>query len=77
LAAAYYQGKDWAPLIALWELRVNESSATAQTWFGLAAAQYVAGESAQAIATLNKAVALYPDASSSAAAAIAQINAGQ
>ena len=44
-----------------------------QTLFGLAAAYYAAGQNANAIAAVNKAVALYPDAASAGAAAIDQI----
>jgi len=73
LAAAYYHVKDWQSLIALWNLRVNKPSANAQTWFGLAASYYVAGDSANAIKTINTAIKLYPDAAASGEAAIAQI----
>ncbi len=72
LAVAYYRTKDWSRLIDIWKLRATPS-AGAQTWFGLAAAYYASGNKAAAIKTINAAVALYPDASSSAAAAIAQI----
>ena len=73
LAVAYYRTKDWPRLIALWKLRAESPAATVETWFGLAAAYYAGGDSAAAIATINKAVALYPDAASAGAAAIKQI----
>ena len=73
LAVAYYQTKEWQPLIALWAARAAAPSATANTWFSLAAAYYAAGDNADAIATINKAVTLFPDASASGAAAIKQI----
>ncbi|HVB19865.1 MAG TPA: O-antigen ligase family protein [Candidatus Paceibacterota bacterium] len=73
LAVAYYRTKDWPPLIALWKMRAAVPSATADTWFSLAAAYYAAGDTADAIATINKTVALFPDAASSGAAAIKQI----
>jgi O-antigen ligase/Flp pilus assembly protein TadD len=73
LVVAYYQAKNWPRLIALWNMRVGEPSANAETWFGLASAYYVAGDNADAINTINKAVALFPDAASSGAAAILQI----
>ena len=73
LAVAYYRGKDWPELIALWKLRTESPGATAQTWFSLASAYYAAGDNADAIKIINTTVSLYPDAASSAAAAIAQI----
>jgi len=73
LSIAYYRAKDWSRLIDLWNLRVGEFNATVETWFGLASAYYVAGDKADAISTINKAVALYPSAASSGAAAILQI----
>ena len=73
LVAAYYQSKNWPRLIALWEMRVHKSGATVETWFGLASAYYVAGDSLNAIKTINQAVALFPDAKASGAAAILQI----
>ncbi len=75
LAVAYYRSKDWPQLINIWKLRAHAPGATVQTWFGLAAAYYAAGEAANAIATIHAAVALYPNAASAGAAAIAQIQA--
>ncbi|HUX81046.1 MAG TPA: O-antigen ligase family protein [Candidatus Paceibacterota bacterium] len=74
LAVAYYQSKDWQPLITIWKMRAAVPGASIQTWFGLAAAYYAAGDNANAIKTIHTAVALYPDAAASGAAAIAQIN---
>lgn len=77
LAAAYYYAKAWPQLIGIWKLRANKPDANAQTWFGLAAAYYAGGQSANAIATLNTAVKLFPDAATSATVAIKQIEAGK
>lgn len=73
LAVAYYRTKNWPRLIALWKARASAPSATADTWFSLAAAYYTSGDKASALATVNKAAELYPAAASSAAAAIKQI----
>lgn len=73
LVVAYYQAKNWPRLIALWNTRVNKPGASVETWFGLASAYYVAGDASDAIRTINRAVALYPSAASSGAAAISQI----
>jgi len=75
LGVAYYRTKNWPRLIALWKLRTEKPSATVSTWFSLAAAYYTAGDGASAIRTVNKAVALFPDAAASGAAAIKQIQA--
>ena len=77
LAVAYYRTKNWPRLIDIWKLRANAPGAGAQTWFSLAAAYYAAGDKADAIKTINKTVTLFPDAATSAAAAIKQIEAGQ
>ncbi len=73
LSSAYYEGKDWQRLIAFWIARTKDSDATVNTWFSLAAAYYAAGDKADAITTINTAVAKYPDAAASGAAAIKQI----
>jgi len=73
LAVAYYRIKDWPRFIALWKARTEKPNASVETWFGLASAYYAASENANAIATINKAVVLFPEASSSGAAAIKQI----
>ena len=73
LAVAYYHAKDWSDLITIWKLRAEKPGASINTWFSLASAYYVAGDHADAIATLHSAVALYPNAASSATAAINQI----
>ncbi|MBI3572139.1 O-antigen ligase family protein [Candidatus Kaiserbacteria bacterium] len=77
LASAYYRTKAWGRLIALWQMRASKPGASAQTLFGLAAAYYAAGEKAQAIAAIQHAIEVYPQAASAGAAAIAQIKAGQ
>ncbi|MHB0865979.1 MAG: O-antigen ligase family protein [Minisyncoccota bacterium] len=73
LAVAYYRTKDWSRLIDIWKLRAHAPGADAQTWFGLAAAYYASGDKADAIKTINTAVALFPDAADSGKAAISQI----
>ncbi|MDE2173223.1 MAG: O-antigen ligase family protein [Patescibacteria group bacterium] len=75
LSVAYYRTKNWSRLIGIWKLRTAVPGASVETWFGLAAVYYTAGDTADAIATINKAVALYPDAASAGAAAIKQIQA--
>jgi O-antigen ligase/Flp pilus assembly protein TadD len=73
LVVAYYRAKDWPRLIALLKARTTASTASVENWFALASAYYAAGDKENAIATINKAVALYPSAASSGAAAIKQI----
>ena len=76
LAVAYYRTKNWPRLITLWKLRAEKPGASVETWFSLAAAYYTAGEKTNAIATINKAIALHPEdknAAATGAAAIAQI----
>ena len=58
-----------AAALALMVVSLAAQSAT----FLIARAYYAAGDTANAIATINKAVALYPAAAASGAAAIAQI----
>ena len=77
LAVAYYRTKSWQKLVSIWQLRVAAPGATAQTWFSLAAAYYAAGDTVGAIRTINAAVARYPEAAASGAAAIKQIQAGR
>jgi O-antigen ligase len=73
LAVAYYRSKNWSRLISLWKLRANKPNAPVESWFSLAAAYYAAGDNANAISTVKEAVALFPNAASSGAAAIKQI----
>lgn len=73
LNLAYYRTKNWPRLIALWKVRVAREGASVQTWFGLAGAYYAAGDKANAIATIHKAVALFPEAAASGDAALSQI----
>lgn len=72
LLLAYYRSKNWPRLIALLKARVASATGP-EPWFSLAAAYYEAGNAPAAITTLNSAVAKYPGAASSAAAAIKQI----
>lgn len=73
LAFAYYRTQNWPRLIALWKLRTSRSELGAQAWFGLAAVQYAAGDSASAVKTITEAVKRYPETAASGASAIAQI----
>lgn len=77
LAVAYYRTKDWPRLIGLWKARATKPGAPVESWFSLAAAYYMSGDKADAVATITKAVALYPAAAASGAAAIKQIEAGK
>ena len=76
LTVAYYRTKDWPRLIAVWKMRTENPNTTANTWFGLAAAYYMAGDKTNAIKVINTTVAKYPEAAASGAAAIKQIQAG-
>lgn len=73
LAVAYYRTKNWPRLIDLWKARAEKPGAPVESWFSLAAAYYTAGDKANAIATIKAAVALYPAAASTGAAALKQI----
>lgn len=75
LAVAYYRTKNWPRLISFWRVRAEKPGATAETWFSLAAAYYTSGDRANAVTTINKAVALYPAAAAAGASAIKQIEA--
>lgn len=76
LALAYYRTQNWSRLVQIWELRAQAPGAPVQTWFSLAAAYYAAGDRANAIATIHKAVELFPEAAASGDAAITQIQQG-
>lgn len=73
LSVAYYRGKNWPRLIAFWKARAERPDAGVETLFGLAAAYYAAGDTANAIRVINTAVTRYPDAAAAGAAAIKQI----
>jgi tetratricopeptide (TPR) repeat protein len=75
LAVAYYRTKNWQRLIGIELLRVASPSATIDTWSALAAAYYASGNKTAAVKTINDAVARFPEASTSGAAAIKQITA--
>jgi O-antigen ligase len=75
LSVAYYRTKNWKRLVDMWRLRTTNPNATADKWFGLAAAQYTAGDPSGAIATINIAMTRFPDTASAGAATIAQIKA--
>lgn len=76
LALAYYRTKDYPDLIKLWQLRNSGTGATANTAFGLAAAYYLAGDDADAIATINAAIVKYPDQATAGAQLIQEIKSG-
>jgi len=73
LVVAYSNTKNWPRLIALLKSRTDKPGAGADNWFKLASAYYMAGDTASAITTVHKAVALYPDAASTGDAIIKQI----
>lgn len=73
LAVAYYRTENWPRLIRMWQSRAEKPEATAQSWFSLAAVYYAAGDTANAIKTINAAVERFPDAAAAGAAAIKQI----
>ncbi len=73
LAVAYYRTQNWPRLLGIWKIRAGVPGASVQTQFGLAAAYYAAGDSANAIKTIKATVALHPEAAASGDAAIAQI----
>jgi len=75
LAVAYYRTKNWKSLVGIWKLRAEKSEATPQTWFSLAAAYYVSGDKWSAVQTINEAVKRFPEAATSGAEAIKQIQA--
>ncbi len=73
LAAAYYRTQNWLRLIALLKARTDKPDAGADAWFSLAAAYYSMGDKANAVTTINTAMARYPDAAAQGAAALEQI----
>ncbi len=73
LAVAYYRAKNWSELIKIWKIRAEQPGATVETWFNYASAYYAAGDTQNAIATVNKTVELFPQAAKDGAAAIKQI----
>ncbi len=75
LAVAYYRTRNWPRLVDIWKLRTAKPDAGVETWFGLAAAYYAAGDRANTIKTINAAVELFPGAASAGAAALKQIEA--
>lgn len=75
LAVAYYHTKNWPRLIALWKLRTNLPNATAETWFGLASAYYVSGDTPKSITIINETVQRFPNSATTAKAAITEIQA--
>lgn len=73
LATVYYRTQNWRQLIDLWKARVAAPTATAQTWFALAAAYYASGDMGRAVLILKKTETLFPEASSSVQTALRQI----
>ncbi len=76
LVVAYYRAKNWPRLISMLQARTQITGADVKTWFSLAAAYYESGDKANAIKTINTAVATYPDAAASGASALKQIETG-
>ncbi len=60
LSYAYYRIKDYASLISLWRLRIAKPDATADAWFGLAAAEFLAGDASGAARTVAEVSARFP-----------------
>lgn len=80
LATVYVRTDNWPRLIALWQMRANNPARGPEAWFSLAAAHYLAGNKSTAIASIQKAMSLYPNdpnVLSSGAAAIKQIQEGK
>jgi len=77
LATAYYRTKNWPRLIALFKARAAAPNAGADTLFSLASVYYASGDTANAIKTINTAVAKYPDTTAAGVAAIKQIQEGK
>ncbi len=73
LSIAYLRTKSWPRLIALWQLRSEKPGASAQTWFGLAAAYYAAGDKENTIKIIRKVVELFPNVAAAGAEALKQI----
>ncbi len=76
LVAAYYRIGAWTDLISLLESRVAKEGAPADAWLSLAAAEYSSGNGGKAIATIRKAITLYPHIKEAGEAAILEIEAG-
>jgi len=76
LALAYYQTKDFADLIAIWQLRVANAD-SAQNRFGLAAAYVAAGDLAAARATVEAAIAEFPAANAQGQTLLQELDAMQ
>jgi tetratricopeptide (TPR) repeat protein len=74
LIIAYYRVKNWPKLIRTLRLRTESSTAGPNEWFSLAAAYFESGDRASAVSTINAAVAKFPEAATSGAAAIKQIS---
>jgi O-antigen ligase len=75
LALAYYRLQDWSDLLALWRLRASAPGAGVDAAFGLAAAYYLAGEPAQAVAEVNATIAAHPEAAAEGQELIKEIQA--
>jgi O-antigen ligase/tetratricopeptide (TPR) repeat protein len=70
---AYYQIKDWPDFITLWEKRVIDQNNAASAEFGLAEAYANGGDTAQARAEIQTAIAQHPEAATQGTAILNQI----
>lgn len=77
IAAAYASRGEYGKIAALWETHVAAQPTDMQGYFTLAAAYYAGGNSAKAIATLQKAEQQDPSIASQAEQFIAQIRSGK
>ncbi|MBU6321406.1 MAG: O-antigen ligase family protein [Patescibacteria group bacterium] len=75
LESAYNGTHDWPRLIRLWQLRTRAANASANTYFSLAIAYYLAHNLPQAIATVRQADTLFPDAAATGENIITQMQA--
>lgn len=73
LAVAYEEAKAFDELIALLTLRIGSPEADLKTWFELARAYFLAGDRAGAVATLERARAVFPEREKEIQAAILEV----
>lgn len=76
IASAYMARKRYDKAAIIWEARVRVQPSDAQSYFTLAAIYYAGGDSARAIATLQKAGAVVPGVKEQADQLIQQIRSG-
>lgn len=76
IASAYASRGEYSAMIPIWQAAIKADPTNAQNYFTLAAAYYEAGNSAQAIATLQAAESAVPSSASEAQQAIQEIKSG-